>query len=225
MKKALALAMALAMLLALTACGGNDAPAAPSEPASSPASVAEETSQPASEPEEEPEEEVEEEPVDVDAQMTVADNVISVVVDGQTAGTFTLPAENPLFPEITYNEGNLYAMIIHPVMEGVSGRTMIEVFEGSSQGYMDYGKSIVGLDDTAQTETKDLNGKEVLVCKQTEQTTNNFGDEVVNFKYLVSVPVVDGVALGFRIDGSYGTDNELVFDDSAIDLLLSSCVF
>ena len=225
MKKALALAMALAMLLALTACGGNDAPAVPSEPASSPASVAEETSQPASEPEEEPEEEIEEEPVDVDAQMTVADNVISVVVDGQTAGTFTLPAENPLFPEITYNEGNLYAMIIHPVMEGVSGRTMIEVFEGSSQGYIDYGKSIVGLDDTAQTETKDLNGKEVLVCKQTEQTTNNFGDEVVNFKYLVSVPVVDGVALSFRIDGSYGTDNELVFDDSTIDLLLSSCAF
>ena len=35
MKKGLALVMALSLLLALTACGGNDTPAAPSEPASS----------------------------------------------------------------------------------------------------------------------------------------------------------------------------------------------
>lgn len=225
MKKGLALVMALSLLLALTACGGNDTPAAPSEPVSSPASVAEETSEPASEPEEEPEEEIEEEPVDVDAQMTVADNVISVVENGQTVGTFTLPAESPMFPEISYNEGNLYAMIIHPVMEGVSGRTIVEVYEGSSQGYIDYGKSVMALDDAVQVETKDLNGKEVLVCKETEQTTNSFGAEVINFKYLLAVPVTENVALGFRIDGAYDVDNSLVFDDSTIDLLLNNCAF
>ena len=188
--------------------------------------MAEETSEPASEPEEEYEEEYEEEePVDVDVQMTVADNVLSVVVDGQSAMTFTLPAGSPIFTKLSHDEGSLYAMITHPVMEGVSGGTIVEVFEGSSQDYINYAKGIAGLDDTAQTETKDLNGKEVLVCKTSEQVTNDLGKEVVSFKYLVSVPVVDGVALGFRIDGSYGTDNELVFDDSQIDVLLSSCAF
>ena len=132
---------------------------------------------------------------------------------------------SPIFTKLSHDEGSLYAMMSHPVMDGVSGRTIVEVFEGSSQDYINYAKGIAGLDDTAQTETKDLNGKEVLVCKTSEQVANDLGKEVVSFKYLVSVPVVDGVALGFRIDGSYGTDNELVFDDSQIDLLLSNCAF
>lgn len=223
MKKVLSLIVALIMVLSLTACSGNSASESES---SAPTSSTEEPESSSTAEESEPEEEIEEEePVDVDVQMTDGDNSVSVVVDGQTMATFTLPAGSPMFPKITHNEDSLYAMIIHPVMEGVSGRTIVEAAEDTSEDYMDYAKGIVGMDETVQPETKDLNGKEVLVCKWTEQVTNDFDKEVINFKYVVAVPVAENVTLGFRINGSYDVDNELVFDDSLIDLLLSNCAF
>lgn len=233
MRKGLSLALSLLLAFALTACQGNTASSSEAPASSEASSVAEE---PASEPEEEvveeePEEEavdeeLEEEPVDVDVQMTGGDNSVSVVVDGQTMATFTLPADNAMFPELKYTEGNLYAMITHPVMDnGVSGRTIVEAAEGTTQDYIRYAAGNLGMDETIQPETKDLNGKEVLVCKSTEQATNNFGSEVIDFSYAVAIPVTENATLGFRIDGSYETDNATVFDDSTLDALLNSCTF
>ena len=225
MKKGLSLMLALALMLALTACQSNTSPSSSSEPASNSSSAMEESSEPDSEPEtipEEEEEEPEEDPVDVDAEMIGDGDSVSVVVDGETLATFTLPTDSPIYYKLSFNEGSTTAVATHDIMEGISGRTIVELFEGDSQEYIDYSKSIVNIDETnAELLTKDLDGRKVLICKDVTPSES----DTYTANYLVAVPVTDGVVLGFRIDAVNNPKKTVILDDSTIDLLLSCCKF
>lgn len=222
MKKILALALVLLMVPALSGCQGNTSTDAQE---STPAGSAESSAEQVEDVAEDEEEPVEEEEV-VEASMVAGENSVSVVSGGDTLVEFTLPTETPIYTKLKYLENDGVGMMTHNVMDGMGGRTIVEYFEGSAQDYLDYGADVAGVDEaTATTETKDLNGREVLICKSSEQTTNNLGTATNSLTCVVAVPLNDDVALGFRINADYATDSSLVFDDSVIDILLSHCVF
>lgn len=224
MKKMVSVVLAAILAVCLAACQGQTQPAAPSSaPASSAASVTEE-SEPASASEESvPEEElVEEEPEPVPVEMVADETSITLVSDGTTLVTFTMPGDSPIYYKLTVDDSGTTAVMTHDIMEGIAGRTIAELFEGSSQEYIDFYKSMVGIDEAGETLTKDLSGREVLIAKQVDEPGD---DGRYDVRYLVAVPVADGVVLGFRIDAVNDTDNSVVFDDSTVDLLLSNCAF
>ena len=233
MKKFITLVAALALIVSLAACqekpssSVSDSSASQSSSAEKDAeesSEAEESEEESSEADMEEEELVEEEgPL---AAMTGGENSISVVLGEDVLAQFTLPTETAVYSKLTYSEGSSIAQMMHPVMDGVSGSTIIEVYNGTSQEYYDEYKSIAGVDgEDAEMITKDLDGREVLIGKAASQSVNDMKKEVCSVAYLVCVPVSDNVTLGFRIGGSYGVGNELVLDDSVIDILLSHCAF
>lgn len=238
MKKGLSLIVALIMALTLASCGGNDAPetsepiAVSSEPTNSvtkeikslTASTESKTEE-ASEEEEDAEEEVyeETETESADVEMVAGDNSFSLVSDGTTLVTFTMPDDSPIYYKLTVNDSSTTAIMTHDIMEDISGGTIVEWFEGDPQDYIDFYKSIIGIDeDNEEMLTKDLDGKEVLICKDVREPddTNKY-----QANYLIAVPVTDNIVLGFRVDAINQTDSSAIFDDSTVDLLLDNCAF
>lgn len=162
----------------------------------------------------------------VSPTMVSGENSVSVVVGEDVLVEFTLPTETPIYDKLQHSEGDKYAMMIHAVMEtSVSGRTIVEVIEGTLMDFDDALKNIVSTDDAITGELKELDGKEVYIFKKLEKEVNTFGAEVCSFEYLVDIPLNENIILQFRIDGAYNPDNTVVFDDSIIDILLSHCVF
>lgn len=247
MKKGLSLIVALIMTLTLASCGGNNTPetsetsetsesiAVSSEPTSSvtkeikslTASTESKTEE-TSEEEYQEEEEVEEEEVyeeteteSADVEMVAGDNSFSLVSDGTTLVTFTLPDDSPIYYKLTVDGST--AIMTHDIMEDISGGTIVEWFEGEPQDYIDFYKPILGIDeDNEEMLTKDLNGKEVLICKDVREPD---GQNKYQANYLIAVPVTDGIVLGFRVDAINQTDSSAIFDDSTVDLLLNHCAF
>lgn len=150
---------------------------------------------------------------------------------GETLVEFTIPSELPIYDEMKFNEQ--YSMMIHAVVDtGVSGRTFVEPYfadteETACEEYVDFYAPNTGIGDlaTAETFTREIDGREVLIYKRQEQTVNDFKKDICNFSYLFAVPVSENLVLGFRCEGSYGVDKDVVFDDSTIDVLLSHCSF
>lgn len=175
-------------------------------------------------PEEEP---AEEEPTFV--TISGGENVLSVNTDQGTLVEFTLPAETPIYDQMIFQEENQNSMLTHG--GGVSGKTIVEPYFASTEEtpceeYIDHlAGSTRNNPHDDETFTRDLNGREVVIYKRTENTVNAFGTEVCEFRYLFAVPVIENVVLGFQVSGSYGTDNDLVYDDSVIDILLSHITF
>ena len=162
----------------------------------------------------------------VSPTMVSGENSVSVVVGEDVLVEFTLPTETPIYDKLQHSEGDKYSMMIHAVMEtSVSGRTIVEVIEGTLMDFDDALKNIVSTDDAITGELKELDGKEVYIFKKLEKEVNTFGAEVCSFEYLVDIPLNENIILQFRIDGAYNPDNTVVFDDSIIDILLSHCVF
>ena len=238
MKKGLSLIVALIMALTLASCGGNYTPetsetsepiAVSSEPTSSATkeiksltASTESKTEEASE-EEYQEEDVYEETESTDVEMVAGDNSISLVSDGTTLVTFTMPDDSPIYYKLTVNDSSTTAIMTHDIMEDISGRTIVEWFEGDCQDYIDFYKSIGGIDEANEEMlTKDLNGKEVLICKDVRNPDDQNKYEA---NYLIAVPVTDGIVLGFRVNAVNQTDSSAVFDDSTVDLLLKNCAF
>lgn len=237
MKKGLSLITALILALTLASCGRNDTQeasepiAVSSEPTSS---VTKEikslTASTESKTEEASEEEYEEEEVyeeieteSTDVEMVAGDNSISLVDGETTLVTFTMPDDSPIYYKLTVNDSSTTAIMTHDIMEDISGRTIVEWFEGDCQDYIDFYKSIGGIDeDNEEMLTKDLNGKEVLICKDVREPDDQNKYEA---NYLIAVPVTDGIVLGFRVNSVNQTDSSAIFDDSTVDLLLDSCTF
>lgn len=221
MKRFASLTLALLLALSLSACGGGETSSeqpdsAPSETVSSSEDNVEQSGE---EETDTTEEEI------VSATMVSGENSVSVVAGEDVLVEFTLPTETPIYDELTHSEGENYAMMIHNVMEtSVSGRTIIEVLQGTLKDYDDIIDECKE-DDTVSAEIKELDGREVLILRELEKDVNTFGDEVYSFEYLVVVPLNENIALQFRIDGAYKVDSKVVFDDSIIDILLSHCVF
>lgn len=237
MKKGLSLITALILALTLASCGRNDTQeasepiAVSSEPTSS---VSKEikslTASTESKTEEASEEEYEEEEVyeeieteSTDVEMVAGDNSISLVDGETTLVTFTMPDDSPIYYKLTVNDSSTTAIMTHDIMEDISGRTIVEWFEGDCQDYIDFYKSIGGIDeDNEEMLTKDLNGKEVLICKDVREPDDQNKYEA---NYLIAVPVTDGIVLGFRVNSVNQTDSSAIFDDSTVDLLLDNCTF
>ena len=235
MKQFSRLTLALLLALSLCACQQSTSSAQPAAASAAPASSAASVAEPASEPsgstqpassggQSLPAEEDAEEQAPA-AVMTGGENSISVAAGEDVLVEFTLPTETPIYYKLSHSEGNQLATMSHNIMDGVSGGTIVEIFEGTCQDYCEFYKSFVGVPADAAAETKELDGREVLVFKQVEQITNNLGDEVFSFGYLVAVPLREDVTLGFRITGAYNVGGTLVFDDGVIDILLSHCAF
>lgn len=162
----------------------------------------------------------------VSPTMVSGENSVSVVVGEDVLVEFTLPTETSIYDKLQHSEGDKYAMMIHAVMEtSVSGRTIVEVIEGTLMDFDDALKNMVSTDEAITGELKELDGKEVYIFKKLEKEVNTFGTEVCSFEYLVDIPLNENIILQFRIDGAYNPDNTVVFDDSIIDILLSHCVF
>lgn len=234
MKQILSILLSLLLALSLSACGG-EAPTnqVASEPVTSESSVDSSTAQSSEPPSteedipEEPlpleEEEVEEEVTEPPAMIN-GENSVSVVVGEETVAEFTLPTETPIYDELKYMDDGQMAMMTHNVMAGVSGRTIVEAFDGTAEGYLDFYKSITfGNEDAdAQTSTRDVNGKEALVCKA---ETIDETDGHMTRDYVIAVPVTENAVLGFRINSVSSPRYDVQFDDSIIDILLSHCAF
>ena len=220
MKRFASLTLALLLALSLSACGGGETSSeqpdsAPSETVSSSEDNVEQSGE---EKTDTTEEEI------VSATMISGENSVSVVAGEDVLVEFTLPTETPIFDELKHSEGDIYAIMIHNVMDtSVSGRTIVEVLQGTLRDYDDIIAEYKEY-DTVSAEIKELEGKEVLILKELEQGVNVFGTETINFEYLVLVPLNENNALRFRIDGAY-QDSKVVFDDSIIDILLSHCAF
>lgn len=234
MKRFASFVLAMLMALSLSACGGGGSSAASSAPVSSqPVSSTPDNSEAPQEVSNSAEDETpEEEDEPTMVSLTGDEDSLAIVTDtGESLVEFTLPSELVIYDEMKFSEENQNSMMIHDVMEGVSGRTIVEPYFASTEEtpceeYIDFYAGIVGIDqETAETFTRDFDGREVLICKQEEQTVNSFGAETCNFSYLCAVPVESNLILGFRIEGSYGVGKDLVFDDSTIDVLLSHCTF
>lgn len=166
------------------------------------------------------------EEVIVSPTMVGGENSVSVVFDEEVLIKFTLPTETPIYKSLQHSEGDEYAIMTHALTAtSHSGRTIVEVFAGSCQDYADYVKSITSLSNTVKAETKDLDGKEVLICKEVKKEVNSFGRDIWFFKGLIAVPLNENITLGFRIVDTYPVDNEIPFDDSVIEILLSHCEF
>ena len=244
MKKFLALALAMLMLLSMTGCFMGPLGAilgkmteTPKEaetqeivvPASSSEENTEDTSSAVeeaesseavvSEEEAEEEEEVPFEPVKVEGAGS-----IYFTVDGEVLAEFSLPTETPIYSSINHTDRYL-AIMTHSVMEGVSGRTIIELCSGTPTDYVEYYKSIVSGAGNPTTTTTELDGREVVIYNTVEKVTNSMNREVYSIQYLVGVAVNESIVLGFRIDASHATDSSVVFDDNVIEILLSHCVF
>lgn len=220
MKRFASLTLALLLALSLSACGGGETSSeqpdsAPSETVSSSEDNVEQSGE---EKTDTTEEEI------VSATMISGENSVSVVAGEDVLVEFTLPTETPIFDELKHSEGDIYAIMIHNVMDtSVSGRTIVEVLQGTLRDYDDIIAEYKEY-DTVSAEIKELEGKEVLILKELEQGVNVFGTETINFEYLVLVPLNENNALRFRIEGAY-QDSKVVFDDSIIDILLSHCAF
>lgn len=234
MKRFASLTLALLLALSLSACGEGETSSeqpdsAPSETVSSTENNVEQSTEPSSVEETDTTEEelpTEDEEEIVSPTMVSGEDSVSVVVGEDVLVEFTLPTETPIYDRLTHSEGDNYAMMIHNVMETtVSGRTIIEVLEGTLKDYDDIIAECKEEDDTVSAEIKELDGKEVLILKEMERVFNTFEDEVYSFEYLVLVPLNENITLQFRIDGAYKVDSTVVFDDSVIDILLSHCVF
>ncbi|MDO4482080.1 MAG: hypothetical protein Q4C14_05055 [Bacillota bacterium] len=221
MKRFVSLTLALLLVLSLSACGG-----ASSE---QPDSAQSDTVNSA-------ENNVDQSNVDetdntgmeeiVSPTMVGGEDSVSVVVGEDILVKFTLPSETPIYDELTHSEGDNYAMMIHNVTEtSVSGKTLIEVLEGTLKDYDDLIAECKEDDDTISAKVKELDGREVLILKDMEKVVNSFGLEVYSFEYMVVVPLKENIALQFRIDGAYNVDSDIALDDSVIDILLSHCVF
>ena len=220
MKRFASLTLALLLALSLSACGVGETSSeqpdsAPSETVSSSEDNVEQSGE---EKTDTTEEEI------VSATMISGENSVSVVAGEDVLVEFTLPTETPIFDELKHSEGDIYAIMIHNVMDtSVSGRTIVEVLQGTLRDYDDIIAEYKEY-DTVSAEIKELEGKEVLILKELEQGVNVFGTETINFEDLVLVPLNENNALRFRIDGAY-QDSKVVFDDSIIDILLSHCAF
>ena len=250
MKRTLAIALSLLLAFALTACSGTQAPAeapmdaqeeitetpapetpAPTEP---PAETPEETPEPT--PEETPEETDEEEEVVYYYLEDEENNAFGIQLDPDDETNFlvkfTLPSESPIYDRMKINtEGMVYAMMTHAVMEGVSGRTILEFIMGSCEDYWQHAQDFWITTDEIEPVTKDLNGRKVLVYMQEEQVDLDYGDsieykkDICDVVCVVAVQVNEDIVLGFTIDASYGVGSKLVFDMDTVDLLLSHCEF
>ena len=175
-----------------------------------------------------------EQPPEEKENMTVTvtgdESSLAVTTDaGETLVEFTIPSELPIYDEMNASEH--YSMMVHAVVDtGVSGRTIVEPYFGDTEEtaceeYVDFYASNTGIGDpaTAETFTREIGGREVLVYKRQEQTVNDFKKEVCSFSYLFAVPVRENLVLGFRCTGSYGVGKDVIFDDSPVDVLLSHC--
>lgn len=221
MKRFASLTLALLLALSLSACGGGETSS--EQPDSAPSETVSSSEDNVEQSGEEETDTIEEEIVS--ATMVSGENSVSVVAGEDVLVEFTLPTETPIYDELTHSEGENYAMMIHNVMEtSVSGRTIIEVLQGTLKDYDDIIDECKE-DDTVSAEIKELDGRDVLILRELEKDVNTFGDEVYSFEYLVVVPLNENIALQFRIDGAYKADSKAVFDDSIIDILLSHCVF
>lgn len=221
MKRFASLTLALLLALSLSACGGGETSS--EQPDSAPSETVSSSEDNVEQSGEEETDTIEEEIVS--ATMVSGENSVSVVAGEDVLVEFTLPTETPIYDELTHSEGENHAMMIHNVMEtSVSGRTIIEVLQGTLRDYDDIIDECKE-DDTVSAEIKELDGREVLILRELEKVVNTFGDEVYSFEYLVVVPLNENIALQFRIDGAYQADSKVVFDDSIIDILLSHCVF
>ena len=243
MKKVLALALAMLMLLSMTGCFmgplatvlgkitettekveteelviSASSSEETSTETSSAVEVEEEESSEAVVSEEE-EEEVPFTPVEVNGEGS-----IYFTVDDEVLVEFSLPTETPIYSSINHTDWYL-AMMTHSIMEGVSGRTIIELCSGTPTDYIEYYKSITSGAGDVTTVTTELDGREVVIYKSVEKVTNSMNREVYNIQYLVGVAVNETIVLGFRIDASHATDSSVVFDDSVIEILLNHCVF
>ncbi|HCU33359.1 MAG TPA: hypothetical protein DF364_05895 [Ruminococcaceae bacterium] len=221
MKRLASLTLALLLSLSLSACGGEasskQSDSVPSEPVSSIENNVEQSSV--------EETDTAEEKI-VSPTMVSGENSVSVVVGEDVLVEFTLPTETPIYDKLQHSAGDKYAMLIHAVMEtSVSGRTIVEVIEGTLMDFDDALKNMVSTDDAITGELKELDGKEVYIFKKLEKEVNTFETEVCSFEYLVDIPLNENIILQFRIDGAYNPENTVVFDDSIIDILLSHCVF
>lgn len=226
MKRIMSIALALVMALALAACQGAASSSAPASSSAQPESAsapAESVSAPEEEPEAEPEEELVEEEPEEAAPVTMADgeNSVSILVGDEAVAEFTLPTETPIYTKLKYMDDGQTAMMTHDVMSGVSGRTIVEAFKGTAEEYIDFYKSITFGSENADapTETRDLNGTQVLVSRRESV------DSSISRDYVIAVPVAENAVLGFRINSVSNQKYEVQFEDGVIDILLSHCVF
>ena len=227
MKRIMSIALVLALAFVLAACQGEPSSSTPeisSTPSANSATSTEESSvaqdeEPAEEPiEEEPVEELPEEEA-APVTMTNGENSVSILVGDEAVAEFTLPTETPIYDELKYMDDGQTAIMTHNIMEGVSGRTIVEAFEGTAEEYLDFYKSIAGVSEDAPTTTWDVNGIEARICQQ------ETADDTITRDCLIAVPVAENAVLGFRIDAVSNPKYEVQFDDSVIDILLNHCVF
>ncbi|HIW54121.1 MAG TPA: hypothetical protein H9883_04060 [Candidatus Ruthenibacterium merdigallinarum] len=227
MKRIMSIALALVMALALAACQGAASSSAPASSSAQPESAAA-PSESVSAPEEEPAEEsavesMEEEPAEEAAPvtMTSGENSVSILAGDETVAEFTLPTETPIYDELKYMDDGQTAMMTHDIMNGVSGRTIVEAFKGTAEEYIDFYKSITFGSENADAtvETRDLNGTQVLVSRRESI------DSSISRDYVIAVPVAENAVLGFRINSVSNQKYEVQFEDGVIDILLSHCVF
>lgn len=223
MKRIMSIALALVMALALAACQGAASSSAPASSSAQPESASA-PAESVSAPEEEPEEELVEEEPEVEAApvtMTSGENSVSILAGDETVAEFTLPTETPIYDELKYMDDGQTAMMTHDIMNGVSGRTIVEAFQGTAEEYIDFYKSITFGSENADAtvETRDLNGTQVLVSRRESI------DSSISRDYVIAVPVAENAVLGFRINSVSNQKYEVQFEDGVIDILLSHCVF